>query len=53
MAGRKKKDGTIVNCIVRQDIYERFDAVCKKFGQSKTAAVERALLIYVEKKWKK
>ena len=45
---RPKKNGTYVNVCIETPIYERLEALCKDAGQTKTVAVERALMAYLE-----
>ena len=45
--GRPKKDGEFLNCYIRRDVSQRLTDFCKKTGLSKTASVERALLMYL------
>lgn len=40
---RQKKEGTHLNVILRQDIYERFCEYAEEKGQTKTMALERIL----------
>lgn len=40
---RPKKEGTHINVIIRQDIYERFCEYAEEKGQTKTMAIERIL----------
>ena len=40
---RPKKEGTHINLILRQDIYDRFVAYAERKGQTKTMAMERIL----------
>ncbi len=46
---KKKKDGRTVNCVISKETYEGLEEICQKFRQSKTAAVELAIQLYVEK----
>ena len=45
---RPRKDAKYLNVYIERDIHERFDEFCKKFGQSKTVATERALSLYMD-----
>lgn len=45
---KPKKNGTYLNVCIETPIYERLEAVCEDAGQSKTVAVERALMAYLE-----
>ena len=45
---RPKKNGTYLNVCIETPIYERLEALCKDAGQTKTVAVERALMAYLE-----
>lgn len=52
---RAKKNGTYLNVCIESKIYQRLDCFCDEAGQTKTVAVERALLEYIcnyEKKQK-
>ena len=40
---RPKKEGTHINVIIRQDIYDRFCAYAEEKGQTKTMALERII----------
>lgn len=45
---RPKKNGTYLNVCIETPIYERLVEVCEEAGQSKTTAVERALIAYLD-----
>ena len=45
---RPKKNGKYLNVCIQEDIYQRLEAFCLTAGQTKTIAVERALLQYFE-----
>ena len=45
---RQKKNGTYLNVCIYSEIYEQLSQFCDKAGQTKTVAVERALLDYFE-----
>ena len=45
---RQKKNGTYLNVCIETTIYDEFSALCAEVGQSKTVAVERALIEYME-----
>ncbi len=45
---RPKKNGTYLNVCIETTIYERLVDFCNEAGQSKTTAVERALLAYLD-----
>ena len=45
--GRPKKNGTYLNICIETPIYERLEALCADAGQTKTVAVERALVAYL------
>ena len=45
---RPKKNGTYLNVCIDTPIYERLVNLCDEAGQTKTIAVERALLLYLE-----
>jgi len=40
---RPRKEGTHINVIIRQDLYEKFCAYAEEKGQTKTMALERLL----------
>ncbi len=45
---RPKKNGTYLNVCIETPIYERLESFCMDAGQSKTIAVERALMLYLD-----
>lgn len=45
---RRKKDGTYLNVYIETAIYEKLEALCEDAGQTKTVAVERALMLYLD-----
>lgn len=45
---RPKKNGTYLNVCIETSIYEQLNELCAEAGQSKTVAVERALIDYLE-----
>lgn len=45
---RPKKNGTYLNVCINSTIYEKLEKMCLDAGQTKTAAVERALTAYLE-----
>lgn len=45
---RLKKDGTYLNVRIETAIYERLEKFREVSGQSKTFAVERALMAYMD-----
>ena len=45
---RQKKNGTYLNVCIDSEIYEKLRLFCDNSGQTKTFAVERALLEYFE-----
>ena len=40
---RPRKEGTHINLIIRQDIYDRFCEYAEEKGQTKTMALERIM----------
>lgn len=50
---RPKKNGTYLNVCIETSIYGRLEQLCDEAGQTKTIAVERALLEYLDKYEKK
>ena len=47
---RLKKNGKYVNFYVDRQLCDEFDRMCSLLGQTKTAALERAMSYYVEKR---
>ena len=45
--GRPKKNGTYLNICIESTIYEELTQFCEEAGQTKTVAVERALIGYL------
>lgn len=45
---RPKKNGKYLNVCIETPIYERLESLCVDAGQTKTVAVERALLLYLD-----
>ncbi len=45
---RPKKNGTYLNVCIEKPIYDRLAVFCLQAGQSKTVAVERALIAYLD-----
>lgn len=45
---RKKKEGTHLNVVLRQDIYDAFCAYAERKGQTKTTALERIIQKVIE-----
>lgn len=45
---RPKKNGKYINVCIDAPIYTRLEAMCEDSGQSKTVAVERALIAYLD-----
>lgn len=45
---RPKKNGTYLNVCIESTIYERLEKLCDEAGQTKTIAVERALIAYLD-----
>lgn len=43
---RPKKEGTLVSAFIEQKAYEALQKHCERTGQSKTKAIERAILMY-------
>lgn len=46
--GRPKKNGTYLNICIETPIYHRLETLCQDAGQTKTVAVERALIAYLD-----
>ena len=45
---RPKKEARYLNVYIQKDLHDRFEEFCKKLGQSKTVAAERALKMYMD-----
>ena len=45
---RPKKDGTYLNVRIETSVYDRLKRFSEEAGQSKTVAVERALMAYMD-----
>ena len=45
---RTKKDNVPVSFRLAKDVNERLEQFCKDSGQSKTVAVERAIIMYID-----
>ncbi len=45
---RPKKNGTYLNVCIKTPIYEKLESLCADAGQTKTVAVERALMLYLD-----
>ena len=45
---RPKKNGTYLNVCIETSIYKRLEEMCDEAGQTKTVAVERALIKYFD-----
>ena len=45
---RPKKNGTYLNVCIETPIYKRLESLCEDAGQTKTVAVERALMLYLD-----
>lgn len=45
-AARQKKQGTLVSAYIEQKAYDALTRHCEVTGQSKTKAIERAILSY-------
>ena len=45
---RPKKNGTYLNVCIESNIYEKLEILCKEAGQTKTVAVERAIMAYLD-----
>lgn len=50
---RPRKDGLYLNVYLSRDTREKFDEFCKKVGQTKSTACERALEDYMAKMTRK
>jgi len=45
---RPKKNGTYLNVCIESNIYDKLEELCKEAGQTKTVAVERAIMAYLD-----
>lgn len=45
---RPKKNGKYLNVCIQEEIYQKLEDFCAEAGQTKTIAVERALIQYIE-----
>ena len=45
---RMKKDNHPITIRLASEIFEQLETFCEQSGQSKTTAVERALLMYID-----
>lgn len=45
---RPKKNGIYLNVCIEKSIYKELEIFCEEAGQTKTIAVERALVEYLE-----
>lgn len=45
---KEKKESVPVAVRMEKEIYDRLNAFCDAFGQSKTVAIERALAMYID-----
>lgn len=45
---RPKKNGTYLNVCIESNIYDKLEDLCKEAGQTKTVAVERAIMAYLD-----
>lgn len=45
---KTKKNGTYLNICIETPIYEKLEEFCVDVGQTKTKAVERALMAYFD-----
>lgn len=48
MSRKKKKEGTHLNVVLRQDIYDAFCEYAERKGQTKTTALERIIQRVIE-----
>jgi predicted DNA-binding protein len=45
--GRPRKNGTYLNVCIDKNIYKQLEEICEEAGQTKTIAVERAIMAYL------
>lgn len=45
---RPRKNGTYLNVCIDTTVYHRLEKLCEEAGQTKTVAVERALIAYLD-----
>lgn len=43
-----KKDAKYLNVHIKRSLYDTFDTFCKKYGYTKTGAVERAIALFMD-----
>ena len=48
LMAKPKKNGTYINVCIDTTIYKKLEDYCNDAGQTKTVAVERALMLYLE-----
>ena len=46
---RPKKEGKAVSLLMNKDLYEKLEAYCEETYLTKTAAIEKALRMMIEK----
>lgn len=46
--GRPKKDGTYINVCIDTSVYQRLEQHCLDAGHTKTVAVQRAIIEYLD-----
>lgn len=46
--GRPKKDGTYINVCIDTQVYQRLEKHCIDAGHTKTVAVQRAIIEYLD-----
>ena len=46
--GRPKKNGTYINVCIDTSIYQRLEEHCIEAGRTKTVAVQRAIIEYLD-----
>lgn len=46
--GRPKKDGTYINVCIDTPVYQRLEQHCLDAGHTKTVAVQRAIIEYLD-----
>ena len=45
---RPNKNGKYLNVCIQEEVYQKLEDFCLEAGQTKTIAVERALIQYIE-----
>lgn len=49
MAYKQRKEVKYLNASIDKELHDEFNLFCKEMGQTKTAATEKALRMYMDK----